>query len=145
MIIRGLTCLKGLNTYVENTWFGSSIFMRFSWVSLVLILFCSITVGGCGCWAAIEVILSSRGGHRTLSVTWLSAGWTVWTVFGQHLVDSRGKARPDPSHTKTATNYPSTCLWLSTLWPWSHDLNAVQNSDYCEWTLNARVRRFIYW
>ena len=48
-----------------------------------------------------EVILPSRGGHQTLSVTWLGAGWRVWTVFWQHSVDSHGQAKPNPSHTDT--------------------------------------------
>ena len=49
--------------------------------------FCSVLHG-------IEVILSSRG-HQTLSVTRPIAGWTAWTVFGQHLADSHWQAKPD--------------------------------------------------
>ena len=52
----------------------------------------------------IEVILSSRGGHQTLLVTWLCAGWTCIQsrlCLDSTLVDSHGQARPDPSHTKT--------------------------------------------
>ena len=36
----------------------------------------------------IEVIQSSRGGHQTLSVMWLSTGWTSTGLFRQHLVYS---------------------------------------------------------
>ena len=29
---------------------------------------------------------------------------SAWDVFGQHLVDNHGKARPGPSHTETGDN-----------------------------------------
>ena len=43
-------------------------------------------------------------GHKTVLVTWLSTGWghtTAWAVYGQHLLDNQGQARPDPAHTET--------------------------------------------
>ena len=49
---------------------------------------------------------------------------TVWTVLGQHLVDSHGHARPDPSHTETG-EINQTLVSVSTLWPRSHDPSAV--------------------
>ena len=46
----------------------------------------------------IEIILSSRGGHQTLSHGLVLGEDTraAWAVFGQHLADRHGQARPDP-------------------------------------------------
>ena len=42
---------------------------------------------------------------------------TTWAVSLQHLVDSHGQARPEPSHTKTEQNYLNIYLTMSTQWP----------------------------
>ena len=48
-----------------------------------------------------EIILCSTG-HQALSHDLLQGEdtYTAWAVFGQHLVNSHGQARPDPINTE---------------------------------------------